>query len=74
MSAEEALSGRNSVAEGAHTAPILADLAGRDGIAMPIVDAVARLLAGETSAKAMVGELLARPLRAEQGAPQGSGA
>jgi hypothetical protein len=34
---------------------------------MPIVEAVDRLIAGETSAKAMVGELLARPLRAEQG-------
>lgn len=67
MSAAEALSGKNSVAEGAHTAPILADLAERDGIAMPIVDAVARLLAGETSAKAMVAEILARPLKAEQG-------
>ena len=67
MSAAEALSGKNSVAEGAHTAPILADLARAEGISMPIVDAVARLLAGETSARAMVGELLARPLRAEQG-------
>jgi glycerol-3-phosphate dehydrogenase (NAD(P)+) len=67
LSAAEALSGKNSVAEGAHTAPILADLARADGISLPIVDAVARLLAGETSAKAMVGELLARPLRAEQG-------
>ncbi|MDB5725804.1 MAG: NAD(P)-dependent glycerol-3-phosphate dehydrogenase [Novosphingobium sp.] len=67
LDAVEALSGKNSVAEGAHTAPILADLARREGIAMPIVDAVARLLGGETSATAMVGELLARPLRAEQG-------
>jgi glycerol-3-phosphate dehydrogenase (NAD(P)+) len=67
LDAAEALSGKNSVAEGAHTAPILADLARREGIAMPIVDAVARLLGGETSATAMVGELLARPLRAEQG-------
>jgi glycerol-3-phosphate dehydrogenase (NAD(P)+) len=67
MSAAEALSGKNSVAEGAHTAPILADLARAEGISMPIVDAVARLLAGETSARAMVAELLARPLRAEQG-------
>jgi glycerol-3-phosphate dehydrogenase (NAD(P)+) len=67
LDAAEALLGKNSVAEGAHTAPILADLARREGIAMPIVDAVARLLGGETSAKAMVGELLARPLRAEQG-------
>ncbi|MGN6357488.1 MAG: NAD(P)H-dependent glycerol-3-phosphate dehydrogenase [Novosphingobium sp.] len=69
MSAEEALSGKNSVAEGAHTAPILADLARAQGISLPIVDAVARLLAGETSARAMVAELLARPLRAEQGNP-----
>jgi glycerol-3-phosphate dehydrogenase (NAD(P)+) len=74
MSAEEALSGKNSVAEGTHTAPILADLAAQAGIAMPIVDAVARLLLGETSAKAMVGEILARPLKAETGPEQGSGA
>ena len=67
MSAADALSGKNSVAEGAHTAPILAALASKERIAMPIVEAVARLLAGDTSAKAMVGELLARPLRAEQG-------
>lgn len=74
MSAAEALSGKNSVAEGAHTAPILADLAARGGIAMPIVDAVARLLAGETSARAMVAELLARPLTAEVDAEPGAGA
>ena len=74
LGAAEALSGKNSVAEGAHTAPILADLARREAIAMPIVDAVARLLAGETSAKAMVAELLARPLKAEVGGKQGSGA
>jgi glycerol-3-phosphate dehydrogenase (NAD(P)+) len=66
LSAGEALSGKNSVAEGAHTARILAALARAEGISLPIVDAVARLLAGETSARAMVGELLARPLRAEQ--------
>lgn len=69
LSAAEALSGKNSVAEGAHTAPILAAIARAEGVSLPIVDAVARLLAGETSAKAMVAELLARPLRAEQGNP-----
>jgi glycerol-3-phosphate dehydrogenase (NAD(P)+) len=47
---------------------VLAELARRDGIAMPIVAAVDRLLAGETGAKAMVAEQLARPLRAELGA------
>jgi glycerol-3-phosphate dehydrogenase (NAD(P)+) len=65
MSAAEALAGKNSVAEGAHTAPILHDLATRSGIAMPIVAAVHRLLAGDAPARAVVAELLARPLRAE---------
>jgi len=53
------------VAEGAFTAPILADLARSAGIAMPIVQAVNRLLAGEAPARAVVAELLARPLKAE---------
>ena len=66
LSAAEALAGKNSVAEGAHTAPVLADLARRDGIAMPIVDAVCKLLAGEAPARAVVAELLARPLKPEQ--------
>lgn len=66
LTAAEALSGKNSVAEGAATAPVLADLARRDGIQMPIVEAVARLLAGEAPANAVVSDLLARPLRAEQ--------
>ena len=65
-SAAEALSGKASVAEGAATAPVLSELAARDGIAMPIVDAVSRLLAGEAPARAVVSQLLARPLKAEQ--------
>ena len=65
MSAAGALAGKNSVAEGAATAPVLAALAARDGIDMPIVDAVCRLLAGEAPAHAAVSDLLARPLRAE---------
>jgi glycerol-3-phosphate dehydrogenase (NAD(P)+) len=65
LSAAEALSGKNSVAEGAATAPILAELAAREGIAMPIVAAVARLLAGEAPARAVVAELLSRPLKDE---------
>ncbi len=67
MSANEALSGKSSVAEGAATAPILADLARQSGIAMPIVDGVCRLLAGEAPARAVVADLLSRPLTAEQG-------
>ncbi|MFM2300857.1 MAG: hypothetical protein RLZZ84_593 [Pseudomonadota bacterium] len=65
LSAAEALAGKTSVAEGAHTAPVLADLARRDGVAMPIVDAVCRLLAGAAPARAVVAELLARPLKPE---------
>lgn len=55
---------RRTVAEGAHTAPVLAEIAARAGVAMPIVDAVGRLLAGEP-AHEVVAMLLARPLRSE---------
>ena len=66
MSASEALSGKTTVAEGAATAPVLNELAARDGIDMPIVEAVCQLLAGEAPAQSVVTQLLARPLRAEQ--------
>src|SRR5690606_20005172 len=58
---------RHTVAEGAFTAPVLARLARERQVAMPIVDAVCRLLEG-ASARAVALELLARPLGAE-GAP-----
>ena len=64
-SAANALADKTSVAEGAHTAPVLAELAIRDGIDMPIVLAVARLLRGEAPARQVVAELLARPLTSE---------
>ena len=66
MSAADALAGKSSVAEGAATAPVLADLAARAGLDLPIVTAVNRLLTGEAPARTVVSELLARPLRAEQ--------
>lgn len=66
--AEDQLSAdRATVAEGAHTAPVLVELAARHGVAMPIVAAVYRLLRGE-AAKDVVTDILARPLKAEQGA------
>ena len=65
LSAAAALSGKLSVAEGVHTAPVLAELARRDGLDLPIVEAVCRLLTGEAPARAVVAGLLARPLRAE---------
>ncbi len=55
---------RRTVAEGAFTAPVLARIAARRGVAMPIVEAVNRLIGGEP-ARAVVAALLARPLRPE---------
>jgi glycerol-3-phosphate dehydrogenase (NAD(P)+) len=72
QSVAQALDGKASVAEGAHTAPVLAELAARDGLAMPIVDAVCRLLSGEAPAAKVVSALLARPLKAELGTGGGS--
>jgi len=57
---------RTTVAEGAFTAPVLATKAAALGIAMPIVDAVDRLLCGAPS-REVVNSLLARPLAAEGG-------
>ena len=62
--AADLMADRRTVAEGAHTAPVLADLAAQRGIAMPIVEAVNAILAGQ-SARAVVADLLSRPLRAE---------
>ncbi len=63
--ADALMADRRTVAEGAHTAPVLVELAARHGIAMPIVTAVYGLLKGDEPRK-VVSDLLARPLRAEQ--------
>jgi glycerol-3-phosphate dehydrogenase (NAD(P)+) len=63
-SAATLMADRRTVAEGAFTAPVLADLAATRGIAMPIVAAVDAILKGEEARK-VVADLLARPLRAE---------
>ncbi len=65
QSAEALMADRRTVAEGAHTAPVLTELAARRGIAMPLAAAVYRLLGG-APARDIVTELLSRPLRAEQ--------
>lgn len=64
ISAQEALADKRTVAEGAHTAPVLRDLAAKQGVSMPITDAVNALLEGE-AAKNVVQGLLSRPLKAE---------
>ena len=58
------MANRQTVAEGAHTAPVLVEMADDLGITLPICDAVNRLLDG-APADAIVAELLARPLKAE---------
>jgi glycerol-3-phosphate dehydrogenase (NAD(P)+) len=63
--ADEATAGRTTVAEGAHTAPVLAAIARDRGIAMPIVEAVCTLLDGAAPAREVVAGLLARPLGSE---------
>jgi glycerol-3-phosphate dehydrogenase (NAD(P)+) len=64
QSAEELMADRRTVAEGAHTAPVLVELAARHGVAMPITTAVYRLLQGSPAAE-VVSELLSRPLTSE---------
>ncbi|HEY5720802.1 MAG TPA: NAD(P)H-dependent glycerol-3-phosphate dehydrogenase [Allosphingosinicella sp.] len=63
--AAEMLSDRRTVAEGAHTAPVLARAAEAAGVDMPIVSAVCALLAGEAGVDEVVERLLSRPLKAE---------
>jgi len=64
-SAADLLADRRTVAEGAHTAPVLLREAKAAGVDMPIVAAVCALLAGETQAADAINALLARPLRSE---------
>jgi len=64
-SAAELLADRRTVAEGAATAPVLAEAARAAGVDMPIVDAVCALLAGQATVGEVVAALLARPLKKE---------
>jgi glycerol-3-phosphate dehydrogenase (NAD(P)+) len=61
---EMLMADRRTVAEGAHTAPVLVELAARHGVAMPITMAVYHLLQG-SPAREVVSDLLARPLTSE---------
>jgi glycerol-3-phosphate dehydrogenase (NAD(P)+) len=64
-SAQDLLADRKTVAEGASTAPVLAEAARTAGVDMPIVDAVVALLSGAANVRDVVGALLARPLKHE---------
>ncbi|MDB5705563.1 MAG: glycerol-3-phosphate dehydrogenase [Sphingomonas bacterium] len=62
--AQELLSDRRTVAEGAFTAPVLREAAAESGVDMPVTEAVCALLDG-ADVREVVGALLARPLTRE---------
>ena len=62
--AAKLLADRRTVAEGAFTAPVLAEAAREAGVDMPVTDAVVRLLEGAEPGAVIEG-VLARPLRGE---------
>jgi glycerol-3-phosphate dehydrogenase (NAD(P)+) len=64
QSAADVLASRNTVAEGAATAPVLQQAARALGVDMPIVDAVVDLLGGAALGD-VIGRLLSRPLKGE---------
>jgi glycerol-3-phosphate dehydrogenase (NAD(P)+) len=62
---EEVLKDRETVAEGVVTAQSARELATREGVEMPIVDAVNRVLFEGQSARSAIAGLMTRELRAE---------
>jgi glycerol-3-phosphate dehydrogenase (NAD(P)+) len=66
QSAQDALAGKLSIAEGAESAPAVVALARRLDVEAPICEAVAAVLAGTSDLDAAIGALLARPLRSER--------
>lgn len=56
---------QGKLAEGAHTAPVLVEMAQARGVDMPIAAAVADILAGRADVGGAIETLLARPPRAE---------
>lgn len=65
-SAADLLSDRKTVAEGAHTAPVLREAAQDAGVEMPITEAVCALLDGAKGVDETIAELLSRPLKSER--------
>ena len=63
---EEALAGRETVAEGAVSAASALELARREGVEMPIIEAVHRTLFEGYPARRSIEDLMGRELRPEQ--------
>ena len=66
QSLDEALAGKDSVAEGVLNAQSAKTLADRAGVEMPIIDATYRILFEGQAPREAVTELMARELRAER--------
>lgn len=64
-SADDILAERNSVTEGVATAPALMELADRQGVTMPICEAVNSILSGKANLDQAMSALLARPFKTE---------
>ncbi|MBV7255357.1 NAD(P)-dependent glycerol-3-phosphate dehydrogenase [Pacificimonas sp. WHA3] len=64
-SAAALMADRVTVAEGVHTAPVLARAARSIGVEMPIADTVLALIEGQLDAHSAISALLSRPLRTE---------
>jgi glycerol-3-phosphate dehydrogenase (NAD(P)+) len=62
---EQALAGKLTVAEGVASAPAVRQLAAKLGVDIPICEAVAAILAGETGVDEAIMALLSRPIREE---------
>jgi glycerol-3-phosphate dehydrogenase (NAD(P)+) len=63
---QQALAGKLSVAEGVESAPAVRDLAAQLGVEIPICEAVAAILAGETNVDEAMRALMTRPIKAER--------
>ncbi len=66
MSVEQALAGKRSVAEGYESAPAVRELSRKLGVETPIIEAVAAVLAGETTVDAAIESLMSRPIKPER--------
>ena len=62
----EILAGMNQVAEGVRTTKSAYELSRREGVDMPIVDAIYRILYEDMNARTAVSELMTRPSRPER--------
>lgn len=65
LAAATLIAERRTVAEGAHTAPVLVAAARAAGVDMPIAAAVDDLIAGRSDVRGVVDRLLSRPLKRE---------